>query len=134
MLKGAILRQIRLCRITSSSNFLSAGRPAIAPARQWNALAASPSLLALPSARRGYQSAVEQPATTDDQPRARAVERITKFSELSGAGVHPNLELAITKGMGYDDMTQVQSMTLNAALAGKDMFVALNAPYSRSVY
>jgi len=56
--------------------------------------------------------------------------QITKFSELSSAGVHPNIEFAITKGMGYDDMTSVQSMTLNAALEGKDLFVA--APASSS--
>ena len=121
MFKGAVLRQIRLCRVANTSASI-VSRPALLPARQWTALAAAPSLPALSSARRGYHGAAAQETAIESQPVGS--QRITKFSELSSVGVHPNLEKAITKGMGYEDMTEVQSMTLNAALSGKDMFVA----------
>lgn len=45
----------------------------------------------------------------------------TRFSELLQLGVHQNLVDALTRGMGYDNMTEVQSMTINAALKGTDL-------------
>ncbi|KAI8633342.1 DEAD-domain-containing protein [Xylariaceae sp. FL1651] len=45
----------------------------------------------------------------------------TRFSELAELGVHDRLVKALTQGMGYDAMTEVQSMSINAALKGTDM-------------
>jgi len=46
---------------------------------------------------------------------------VTRFSDLPELGVHENLVHSLTKGLGYDSMTDVQTMTINAALAGKDV-------------
>ncbi|KAF2968533.1 hypothetical protein GQX73_g5059 [Xylaria multiplex] len=46
---------------------------------------------------------------------------VTRFSELSQLGVNPQLVAALTRGMGYDAMTEVQSMAINPALKGTDM-------------
>lgn len=46
---------------------------------------------------------------------------VTRFEELRKLGVHENLVLSITKGLGYETMTDVQAMTVNPALAGKDV-------------
>jgi ATP-dependent RNA helicase MSS116, mitochondrial len=119
MLRGAILRPLRLCRLGCAAAGVSGSRPAIAPARQWRTLAAAPSLLNPMPSYRGYHDAA---AEANILPVAEAGQ-ITKFSQLSGAGVHPNLEAAITRGMGFEDMTDVQSLTLKGALSGKDVFV-----------
>ncbi|KAI1300885.1 DEAD-domain-containing protein [Xylaria venustula] len=46
---------------------------------------------------------------------------VNRFSELSQLGVNERLVEALTKGMGYDAMTEVQAMTINSALKGVDM-------------
>ncbi|KAJ2989250.1 hypothetical protein NUW58_g3567 [Xylaria curta] len=46
---------------------------------------------------------------------------VTQFAELSQLGVDKHLIAALTEGMGYDTMTEVQSMTINPALKGTDM-------------
>ena len=57
------------------------------------------------------------PPTNDSFPK------VTKFQELvDNQLVHPNVVEAITKGMGHSDMTEVQSMTINQALQGTDMY------------
>lgn len=52
---------------------------------------------------------------------AQAPGLVTRFSELEPVGVHKNLVESLTKGMRYENMTSVQSMTIVPALAGKDM-------------
>jgi ATP-dependent RNA helicase MSS116, mitochondrial len=46
---------------------------------------------------------------------------VTRFADLSSLGVNEHLVNAITQGMGYENMTEVQSMTINSALKGTDM-------------
>ncbi|TGJ82990.1 hypothetical protein E0Z10_g5770 [Xylaria hypoxylon] len=46
---------------------------------------------------------------------------VTRFGELSQLGVNDRLIEALTRGMGYDAMTEVQAMTINPALKGSDM-------------
>lgn len=48
---------------------------------------------------------------------------ITRFADLSNVGVHPNLLRSIVEDMRYEDMTDVQAMSINPALSGKDMYV-----------
>lgn len=62
----------------------------------------------------------ESGEATESMPAATPDE-LVRFEELSDAGVHPNLISAITQGMGYDTMTQVQAKTINSALKGTDM-------------
>ncbi|KAL2159014.1 hypothetical protein VTH06DRAFT_3045 [Thermothelomyces fergusii] len=47
--------------------------------------------------------------------------RITRFEDMRNLGVHDNLVDSITRGLGYETMTDVQSMTISPALAGKDV-------------
>ncbi|KAI1342339.1 ATP-dependent RNA helicase mss116 [Xylariaceae sp. FL0016] len=46
---------------------------------------------------------------------------VTRFAELTDLGVDHNLVQALTKGMGYETMTEVQSMTINPAMKGVDL-------------
>lgn len=47
---------------------------------------------------------------------------IKKFQELLDHNlVHPNIVNTIVKGLGYENMTDVQSMTINQGLQGDDM-------------
>ncbi|KAI0914919.1 DEAD-domain-containing protein [Ustulina deusta] len=46
---------------------------------------------------------------------------ITRFADLSQLGVNEGLIQALTRGMGYETMTEVQSMAINPALKGVDM-------------
>ena len=61
--------------------------------------------------------------TYDDAGPASKPELITRFADLSKLGVHPRLVEAITLGMKYETMTDVQSKTINAALNGVDLYV-----------
>lgn len=59
-----------------------------------------------------------------DAQMNRAVEHgpVTKFKDLAERGmVCQTVVDAITKSMGLETMTQVQSMTINESLKGQDM-------------
>ena len=60
------------------------------------------------------ESAAPEPSSPNNGP-------ITRFADLSQLGVNPTLVSAITRGMGYENMTDVQSQTIQPALAGKDV-------------
>lgn len=126
MLKSSIQRQVRLsciARQLSTISSMRAARAGIALPRQ------------IPSqqlARRhvvpghalfrfySTESAAAQANRTGEfAPVASAT--VTRFSELPELGVNKNLVEALTRGMGYENMTEVQSMTINAALKGTDM-------------
>ncbi|KAK4103650.1 DEAD-domain-containing protein [Parathielavia hyrcaniae] len=119
MMRTALLRQAATARVAvaarpaqaayrASSAALGLSRPA------WTATAAvsrsSASLL------RFYSS--ESAATA---PSANSSGLITRFADLPRLGVNNQLVHSIVRGMGYENMTEVQSMTINAALAGKDV-------------
>ncbi|KAH9908788.1 ATP-dependent RNA helicase mss116 [Xylariomycetidae sp. FL2044] len=46
---------------------------------------------------------------------------VTQFADLDKLGVDPTLVRALTEKMGYDTMTEVQSLTINPALKGTDL-------------
>ncbi|KAI0594958.1 ATP-dependent RNA helicase mss116 [Biscogniauxia sp. FL1348] len=46
---------------------------------------------------------------------------VTRFADLSRLGVNDHLVRALTQGMKYDTMTEVQTMTINPALKGVDL-------------
>jgi ATP-dependent RNA helicase MSS116 len=48
-------------------------------------------------------------------------EIITRFEDLKDVGVHRNIVNTITQDMRFESMTDVQSLTVNPALEGKDM-------------
>lgn len=48
---------------------------------------------------------------------------ITRFADLAASGVHENIIRALTQDLRYETMTDVQAMSINPALSGKDMYV-----------
>lgn len=81
--------------------------------------------------RRSYSTSVASAAeeTSRAEPESAASsDLITRFADLTQLGVHDNLIQSIVRGMGYENMTLVQSMTIAPALAGKDMYVRCVLP------
>lgn len=62
-------------------------------------------------------------ATQETQEKAAP---ITRFADLATSGlVHPNIINTITKKMKLENMTDVQTRTINEALSGVDVYVLL---------
>ncbi|KAI0967048.1 DEAD-domain-containing protein [Xylaria arbuscula] len=128
MFKASIQRHVRLGNVARQFSTASLMR---AP-RSENNIAAilhqTPSHPALRRLAPGYalsrlysvESAAAQ-ANRQDEFAPVASAPVSRFSELSRLGVNEGLVQALTKGMGYDAMTEVQSMTINSALKGVDM-------------
>lgn len=135
MLKSALSRQSRLCRLPITARPLQLAsqiptRSLLARSTQSRTSAVSSyglpglwtrsySALANATAPAGEaehsaEGAAEGAAETDGL--------VTRFENLSSLGVHENVVRSITEGMGYETMSQVQSMTIQPALSGKDMY------------
>jgi ATP-dependent RNA helicase MSS116 len=119
MMRTCLLRQAAATRVAlaarpahaafrASSAALALSRPAQSAASVYR----PPSSLL-----RFYSSESAAPETSSNAPSGP----ITRFADLPQLGVNERLVYSITKGMGYENMTDVQSMTINAALAGKDV-------------
>lgn len=67
----------------------------------------------------------ESAAAEENEPSSAAppadADLVTRFEDLSRLGVHEKLIEALTQGMKYETMTDVQSLTINAALRGTDL-------------
>jgi ATP-dependent RNA helicase MSS116 len=62
------------------------------------------------------------PQSDEAMAKDAAPSYITKFADLSKQSlVHDNVIKAITRNMGLETMTEVQSATINQALKGTDM-------------
>lgn len=68
-----------------------------------------------------YESAAVRQDAEPEQPPAHLSGLVTQFADLVKLGVDPNLVSAITQGMGYDKMTEVQTLTINPAMKGVDL-------------
>ena len=53
---------------------------------------------------------------------AAAPAEITRFADLDKLGIDQRIIDSITRGMGYETMSEVQSKTVSPALTGKDMY------------
>lgn len=116
-------RQARLCRVwTRSPSLLAVARPSFQ-----NLRATAPSELRIVSsvpiqdAFRLYSSEASAARAVEQDVTATPSGPVTRFADLAQLGVHPALVDAITGGMGYENMTDVQSETINPGLTGKDM-------------
>ena len=117
MMRTSLLRQAAASRVA-----LAAARPArllCRPSQSATATAAAPAAVHRPlgSLLRFYSS--ESHAAS--APSAPSNGTITRFADLPQLGVNDTLVRAITHGMGYETMTDVQCLTINPALAGKDV-------------
>lgn len=123
MFKRQLLRQARATRaVRVAPSSLSSFGVCAAPR---HSTTHRPALLATSICRdiisRAYSSASAEAA--DDKPSGL----ITRFADLSNVGVHQNLLRSIVDDMRYENMTDVQAMSINPALSGKDMYV--NKPH-----
>lgn len=122
MFKRQLLRQARACRgvRASPSSMLSLGAGA-APRPSTNYRQA---VLATSLSRqiisRSYSDATGAAESRSGGGQSGA---ITRFADLAPIGVHENILRAILEDMRYETMTDVQSMSINPALQGKDMYV-----------
>lgn len=70
--------------------------------------------------QRAYSA--ESAATRENNSQANvSSEIITKFADLPKLGVDQRLVDALTRGMQYETMTDVQTKTINPALRGVDL-------------
>lgn len=122
MFKRQLLRQARACRSVrpSPTSLLALGSGAAPrPSTTYK-----PAVLAVSIGRqiiaRSYSSAS---AAAESQNETRSDGQITRFADLTSLGVHENLIRSIVEGMKYEVMTDVQAMSINPALKGKDMYV-----------
>ena len=126
-MKSALSRQTRLCRLPVSS------RPIQAIARI-STRSFAPSALSKSCAKAGtavssrtssiwirqYSSGGEATSPVRESGSQDA-EPITQFSDMKLLNVDDAIIHAVTRGMGYQNMTEVQSLTLEPALVGKDL-------------
>lgn len=120
MFRRQLLRQARACRgLRASPSSLLASGSGLAPR---TATTCKPAILTASISRqiiaRTYSSATAA-AEADNGGNSNGL--ITRFADLSSLGVDDALISAITKGMGYEKMTDVQAMSINPALQGKDL-------------
>jgi len=114
MFRNSLRRCANQASATATASLLSRTRTTLPIARRQlvPVLSTISPLNRIASIYRAYSS--EAPAAANEAPVATPTEEAAKFTELEG--VHPNLVDAITKGMGYNDMTPVQAKTINPAL------------------
>jgi ATP-dependent RNA helicase MSS116 len=130
MLKTTLSRQSRLC-LAAARNVQVASKVASRPVPQSflaprtrivsrNAISvlsrSQPRLYSTEAAEAAHTDAPTEPAK-----EARVHREVSKFSEMPQIGVYEPIVSAITRGFKYEDMTDVQRLTINAALDGKDM-------------
>ncbi|KAI1752597.1 DEAD-domain-containing protein [Xylaria castorea] len=126
MFRASIQRQVRLGNVARQFSTVSLTRNAGSKHFPVLRQTASPPALWRLAPRHAVfrlystESAAAQ-ANRSDEFAPVASSLATRFGELDKLGVHERLIEALTKGMGYDAMTEVQSMTINPALKGTDM-------------
>jgi ATP-dependent RNA helicase MSS116, mitochondrial len=125
MMRTSLLRPASICRVA---------RAAVVPARSQflaRGLLRVPQVLASkqshPFTVRTYSSEATTEATAatpepTDSDNVGRPGQLTKFADLRSLGVHDALVSAVVDGMKYEDMTEVQSLTVAPALSGKDLY------------
>ncbi|EAA33076.1 hypothetical protein GE21DRAFT_5759 [Neurospora crassa] len=115
-MRTSVLRQAGLCRAALAARHLQiSSKPSAALLSQVTRAIAVQSL---PSASLPRFYSAEATAQSNT---AASNGLVTRFADLAALGVHENVVRAITHGMGYENMTEVQSMTISPALKGKDI-------------
>ncbi|KAK4165888.1 ATP-dependent RNA helicase [Cladorrhinum sp. PSN259] len=118
MMKTSLLRSAAACRVAFAARPLQIVSRSSTSARAAARASLSASYCPASSLLRFYSS---ESAAQKEDPHASSNGLITKFADLSNVGVHKALVSAITQGMNYETMTEVQSMAISPALSGKDI-------------
>lgn len=122
MFKRQLLRQARVCRAlrTSPSSLLALGSGAAPkPSTTYKSAILATSVSRQIIARAYSSASSAEQSENDGKPSGR----LTRFADLASLGVHENIIRTIVDDMKYENMTDVQSMSINPALNGKDMYV-----------
>ncbi|KAK0627209.1 ATP-dependent RNA helicase [Immersiella caudata] len=121
MMKTSVMRQARFARVAlqTASRVQVVSRPILSAP---SAVASTPRALAA-SCRPLGSSLLRFYSSEAAAPDAGATSHapITKFADLGSLGVNDAIVRSITEGMRYENMTDVQSATINAGLDGKDL-------------
>lgn len=114
----AARRQISAFALRSSRSV----RPFVALPKQttWSQPTIRPSAF-IPQAIQRYYSSEAAAVRQDDASDSSSSGLVTRFQDLVKLGVNENLVNALTQGMGYETMTEVQSLTINPAMKGVDL-------------
>lgn len=118
MMKTSILRSAAACRVGLAARSAQIISRSTASARVVARVPLASSYRPLNSLLRCYSS---ESAARQEGSAPASNGLITKFGDLGTLGVHKAVVDSIVSGMGYENMTEVQSMTINSALSGKDM-------------
>lgn len=119
MMKTSLLRQAAACRVAFAARPIQIAfrSSSTALGRSIPSRGIAASLRHVDCPLRFYSSA----SAATQLPEQHGQKTITEFKDLESLGVHSQIVNAITQGMGYAAMTDVQSATINPALAGKDV-------------
>ncbi|KAI0022700.1 DEAD-domain-containing protein [Xylariomycetidae sp. FL0641] len=128
MFKTSILRQARLAPVARRQFSLLSSRhlrvPSLAASagqRSSHATSWSSPLKQIAVRLYSAETAQEVRENRDEEFASPPSAPVSRFPDLSQLGVHPSIVDALAKGMGYDAMTEVQSLTINPALKGVDL-------------
>ncbi|KAI1505296.1 ATP-dependent RNA helicase mss116 [Biscogniauxia marginata] len=124
MFKASIQRQARLGSVARRrlSTLPLRSSSLIPSSQRWSQATHVRQLPLRQIALRLYSS--ESAAVREDQPdeySGASSGLVTQFRDLTKLGVNETLVRALTEGMKYDTMTEVQSLTINPALKGVDL-------------
>ncbi|KAL7627553.1 hypothetical protein AAE478_001746 [Parahypoxylon ruwenzoriense] len=126
MFKASLQRHARLGNVARRQLSTLASRqirsrPLIASCQRWSqAELQSNPLKQVAERLYSYESTAARPQAEVENSAASSG-RVTRFADLSKLGVHENIVRAITQGMKYETMTEVQSLTIKPALQGVDL-------------
>ncbi|KAK4463695.1 ATP-dependent RNA helicase [Cladorrhinum samala] len=118
MMKTSILRSAAACRVGLAARSAQIISRPTASARAVARVPLAASYRPSNSLLRYYSS---ESAARQEGSAPAANGPVTKFGDLGTLGVHKAVVDSIVSGMGYENMTEVQSMTINSALSGKDI-------------
>ncbi|KAL2135985.1 hypothetical protein VTI74DRAFT_6034 [Chaetomium olivicolor] len=114
-----------LLRQAAASRVALAARPAQAALRASSAALAvtrpSQSIAAVYRPASALLRFYSSEAAAAHSEQSGSSQLVTRFADIPKLGVHQQIANSITQGMGYETMTDVQAMTINHALAGKDI-------------
>ncbi|KAI1377803.1 DEAD-domain-containing protein [Hypoxylon crocopeplum] len=126
MFKSSMQRHVRVGNLARRqlSTFVARqirSRPLIASYQRWPHVELHLAPLSQVTSRLYSQesAAAHSHAETEDSPAS--LYEITRFEDLRKLGVNERIVRSITEDMGYEKMTDVQSLTINPALKGVDL-------------
>lgn len=96
-------------------------RPLVASYQRWPQTELHLNPLRQVAARLYSQESAATHAEPEIEDSPASLYEVTRFADLTKLDVNHRIIQAITDDMGYDTMTEVQSLTINPAIKGTDL-------------